>query len=212
MSSSSPETTTDLAPTNFQEQLIGTLGTRGQRLAEVAQARQALAEAESRLRSSEFRFRDTHKLAYAFVLKSGDPLEQKFYTSDYDDVSTGDWELQKVEPVGIGQVFTWYDRIEVDYDSEQIVLGLAGDWEQSHHSSFSQSGTSTRSEIRIPFERLGDIDVYEYYPDKPERTDQVCALLAAQLGVNQVVLNNGPLQDYRNVIRWQAEREAGLRR
>lgn len=198
------EETSELVASNIGAEILASLDSRKDALSRIAAARSELAEAEDQLKRSEVRLGDQHKISQLFVLKQGvAPLQRYFYSQDYDHDRSSGWSFDEVVDVQPGEVITALNGTEVDYKEEVVLLDMQGDWSKSCHGDLSGSGTNVKSVVVIPFSRLNDVDIYEYYPNNPERTDAVVALLAAKLGIEQIVVVNGPLNDYRNVRAWQ---------
>lgn len=201
------EVTNELRTVDLSSGLVTSLAERQNALLEVARAQTTLEKAEARLRKAEAPISNWPHTEYAFVLQQGaQPIERHFYSQDYDEDGEGSWHLDEKTQILPGEVFTAYNHTDVDYDSEALRLTLVGDRSKQYHGSMTGSGTAVKSEVVIPFSRLDDFDVYEYSPSSPERTAEICALIASKLGVEEVVLCNATLQDYLNVRRWAEEK------
>lgn len=199
--------TNELRTVDLSSGLSVSLEERRDALLAVTSARTVLAEAEARLRQAEAPITDWPHTEFAFVLHPDrEPVERRFYSQEYDEDGNGSWNLDETLQIQPGEVFTSYQQTDVDYDDEVLRLTLLGDQKKQYHGTMTGRGTAVKSEVTIPFNKLDDFDIYQYAPNNPERTAEVCALIAAKLGVEQVVLFNATLQDYINVRRWAEEK------
>lgn len=199
--------TVELMTVDLRPKLIDSFTEHKNAVLEVTSAQTALGEAEARLRRAEVPITNWPHTEFAFVLRPGSqPIERHFYSQDYDEDGDGGWNLDETTQIQPGEVFTAYNQTDVDYDNEALRLTLLGDQSKQYHGSMTGSGTAVKSEVVVPFSRLSEFDVYQYNPNNPERTAEICALMAAKLGVKEVVLFNSTLQDYTNVRRWAEEK------
>lgn len=197
---------------DLADRIRASIGLRRSALERAARARAIADSAEERARAIEVQADIGLYTGLAFVIDPGaEPLERRFYYKEYwDDGEDLHWTHHKTEEVRPGEPFTApdaYSGTYINYERSVIRVEMRGDPGFEHGSSLS--GSKAQSIIEIPFDRLDDVQIIEFYPRDPEKTRAVCAALAAKLGLEQVVLRNSATTAWETAAYVEAERAAG---